>query len=155
MSALKDRGRKSGRYLRRILCCEIGQGTVEYVALILLVALVMAGVVAAMQGFQTDEGTALGDAVGRDHEPAVPARIEQAYARLQRRMRGEPIQAQEVVRDRPEEEMTGLFGVRADEARAEAVRHRLDRERSGKGRRHQPCRASARRRGALAAAVQR
>ena len=42
---------------------EDGQGTVEYVALILLVALVMAGVVAAMQGFQTDEGTALGDAI--------------------------------------------------------------------------------------------
>jgi hypothetical protein len=31
-----------------------GQGTVEYVALILLVALVMAGVVAAMKGFKTD-----------------------------------------------------------------------------------------------------
>lgn len=40
-----------------------GQGTVEYVALILLVALVMAGVVAAMQGFETDEGQALGDAI--------------------------------------------------------------------------------------------
>jgi hypothetical protein len=33
-----------------------GQGTVEYVALILLVALVMAGVIAAMKGFRTDEG---------------------------------------------------------------------------------------------------
>ena len=40
-----------------------GQGTVEYVALILLVALVMAGVVAAMNGFKTDEGQALGDAI--------------------------------------------------------------------------------------------
>ncbi len=40
-----------------------GQGTVEYVALILLVALVMAGVVAAMKGFKTDEGKALGDAI--------------------------------------------------------------------------------------------
>jgi hypothetical protein len=40
-----------------------GQGTVEYVALILLVALVMAGVVAAMKGFKTDEGMALGDAI--------------------------------------------------------------------------------------------
>ena len=40
-----------------------GQGTVEYVALILLVALVMAGVVAAMQGFRTDEGKELGDAI--------------------------------------------------------------------------------------------
>jgi hypothetical protein len=42
---------------------EAGQGTVEYVALILLVALVMAGVVAAMKGFRTDEGKELGDAI--------------------------------------------------------------------------------------------
>ena len=40
-----------------------GQGTVEYVALILLVALVMAGVVAAMNGYKTDQGKNLGDAV--------------------------------------------------------------------------------------------
>jgi hypothetical protein len=42
---------------------ESGQGTVEYVALILLVALVMAGVVAAMKGFRTDEGKELGDVI--------------------------------------------------------------------------------------------
>jgi len=42
---------------------ETGQGTVEYVALILLVALVMAGVVAAMKGFQTDQGKELGDMI--------------------------------------------------------------------------------------------
>ena len=41
----------------------LGQGTVEYVALILLVALVMAGVVAAMKGFKTDEGKELGDII--------------------------------------------------------------------------------------------
>jgi hypothetical protein len=40
-----------------------GQGTVEYVALILLVALVMAGVIAAMKGFKTDEGQELGDVI--------------------------------------------------------------------------------------------
>ena len=40
-----------------------GQGTVEYVALILLVALVMAGVVAAMKGYKTDGGKDLGDAI--------------------------------------------------------------------------------------------
>jgi hypothetical protein len=40
-----------------------GQGTVEYVALILLVALVMAGVVAAMKGYKTDQGKDLGDAI--------------------------------------------------------------------------------------------
>ena len=42
---------------------EAGQGTVEYVALILLVALVMAGVIAAMKGFRTDEGKELGDVI--------------------------------------------------------------------------------------------
>jgi hypothetical protein len=50
------------RALRRA-AAQAGQGTVEYVALILLVALVMAGVIAAMKGFKTDEGTALGDAI--------------------------------------------------------------------------------------------
>ena len=39
------------------------QGTVEYVALILLVALVMAGVVAALKGYKTDQGKDLGDAI--------------------------------------------------------------------------------------------
>ena len=42
---------------------ERGQGTVEYVALILLVALVMAGVVAAMKGFRSDGGKELGDVI--------------------------------------------------------------------------------------------
>jgi hypothetical protein len=45
------------------LRCSQGQGTVEYVALILLVALVMAGVVAAMKGFKTGSGKELGDAI--------------------------------------------------------------------------------------------
>ena len=47
----------------RSLACSAGQGTVEYVALILLVALVMAGVVAALKGFKTDQGKDLGDAI--------------------------------------------------------------------------------------------
>jgi len=38
-----------------------GQGTVEYVALVLVVALVMAGVVTAMKGFKTNQGNGLGD----------------------------------------------------------------------------------------------
>ena len=42
---------------------QAGQGTVEYVALILLVALVMAGVLAAMKGFKTDQGKDLGEAI--------------------------------------------------------------------------------------------
>jgi len=49
----------AGRALRE----SRGQGTVEYVALILLVALVMAGVVAAMKGFRTGEGKELGDVI--------------------------------------------------------------------------------------------
>ena len=52
-----------------------GQGTVEYVALILLVALVMAGVVAAMKGFRTDEGKELGD--------VIIGKIKQAVRKVQ------------------------------------------------------------------------
>jgi hypothetical protein len=58
--------RASGR-----LAASRGQGTVEYVALILLVALVMAGVVAAMKGFKTDEGKNLGDAIIKKIKDAV------------------------------------------------------------------------------------
>jgi hypothetical protein len=50
------------RYLQ-FRSSQLGQGTVEYVALILLVALVMAGVIAAMKGFKTDQGKDLGDAI--------------------------------------------------------------------------------------------
>ena len=59
----------------RALCSTRGQGTVEYVALILLVALVMAGVVAAMKGFKTDEGQALGE--------VILSKIKQAVRRVQ------------------------------------------------------------------------
>ena len=52
-----------------------GQGTVEYVALILLVALIMAGVVAAMKGFKTDQGKDLGE--------AILAKIRDAVERVQ------------------------------------------------------------------------
>ena len=52
----------AGRFGRR-LAAQVGQGTVEYVALILLVALVMAGVVAAMKGYKTSGGKDLGDAI--------------------------------------------------------------------------------------------
>jgi hypothetical protein len=57
------------------LARERGQGTVEYVALILLVALVMAGVVAAMKGFKTDEGQELGE--------VIISKIKQAVRRVQ------------------------------------------------------------------------
>jgi hypothetical protein len=50
---------------------ERAQGTVEYVALILLVALMMAGVVAAMKGFKTDQGRDLGEAILAKMKEAV------------------------------------------------------------------------------------
>ena len=40
-----------------------GQGTVEYVALILLVALLMVGMVAAMKGFQGKQGLELAETI--------------------------------------------------------------------------------------------
>ena len=62
---------RAGRALRE----SRGQGTVEYVALILLVALVMAGVVAAMKGFRTGDGKELGD--------AIVGKIKEAVKRVQ------------------------------------------------------------------------
>ena len=62
---------RAGRALRE----SRGQGTVEYVALILLVALVMAGVVAAMKGFKTDDGKELGD--------LIIAKIKEAVRKVQ------------------------------------------------------------------------
>jgi len=59
MGLIHARVQTAGQTLRR----ATGQGTVEYVALILLVALVMAGVVAAMKGFRSDDGKELGDAI--------------------------------------------------------------------------------------------
>jgi hypothetical protein len=62
MKRILEGSRRAFRTLRR-LGAQAGQGTVEYVALILLVALVMAGVVTAMKGYKTDQGKNLGDAV--------------------------------------------------------------------------------------------
>ena len=62
MDCIVSAAGRAFRKLRR-LGSQVGQGTVEYVALILLVALVMAGVVAAMKGYKTDQGKSLGDAV--------------------------------------------------------------------------------------------
>ncbi len=66
--------KKLGATARR-LAAQAGQGTVEYVALILLVALVMAGVVAAMKGYKTDGGKDLGD--------AIIGKIKDAVAKVQ------------------------------------------------------------------------
>jgi hypothetical protein len=50
---------------RRLLCLSArsGQGTVEYVGLILLVALLMVGMVAAMKGFQGKQGLELAQTI--------------------------------------------------------------------------------------------
>jgi hypothetical protein len=47
----------------RTLAGESGQGTVEYVGLILLVSLLMVGMVAAMKGFNGKQGTELADVI--------------------------------------------------------------------------------------------
>jgi hypothetical protein len=60
----------SGRLGSR-LTYERGQGTVEYVALVLLVSLVMLGVVAAMKTYKTAEGQELGDLLLKKIKEAV------------------------------------------------------------------------------------
>ena len=52
-----------GDRVRRRLESERGQGTVEYVGLILLVALLMVGMVAAMKGFQGKQGLELAETI--------------------------------------------------------------------------------------------
>jgi hypothetical protein len=47
------------RAIRTLAGSERGQGTVEYVGLILLVSLLMVGMVAAMKGFNGKQGTEL------------------------------------------------------------------------------------------------
>jgi hypothetical protein len=60
--------------LRR-LAATTAQGTVEYVGLILLVALIMAGAVAALKGFKTGNGRALGE--------VILAKIKDAVGKVQ------------------------------------------------------------------------
>ena len=51
------------RGIRAALERERGQGTVEYVGLILLVSLLMVGMVAAMKGFNGKQGTELAEVI--------------------------------------------------------------------------------------------
>ena len=51
------------RAIRALAGGEKGQGTVEYVGLILLVSLLMVGMVAAMKGFNGKQGTELADVI--------------------------------------------------------------------------------------------
>ena len=55
------------------LAGERGQGTVEYVGLILLVSLLMVGMVAAMKGFNGKQGTELADLIVHKITEAVNA----------------------------------------------------------------------------------
>jgi hypothetical protein len=51
------------REIRALAGGERGQGTVEYVGLILLVSLLMVGMVAAMKGFNGKQGTELANVI--------------------------------------------------------------------------------------------
>jgi Flp pilus assembly pilin Flp len=62
---------QAGESPRRLLRAERGQGTVEYVALVLLVALVMFGVVTAMKTYKYDGGQDLGDLIVKKIKEAV------------------------------------------------------------------------------------
>jgi hypothetical protein len=55
----------------QVLAGERGQGTVEYVGLILLVSLLMVGMVAAMKGFNGKQGTELADVIVNKIKEAV------------------------------------------------------------------------------------
>ena len=47
----------------------VGQGTVEYIALILLVTLVLAGAIGALRGYRPDQGKELGgQMIGKSKE---------------------------------------------------------------------------------------
>lgn len=52
---------------------ERGQGTVEYVGLILLVSLLMVGMVAAMKGFQGQQGLEIAEVIVKKIKAAVNA----------------------------------------------------------------------------------
>ena len=59
------------RTIRSLAAGERGQGTVEYVGLILLVSLLMVGMVAAMKGFNGKQGTELADVIVNKIKEAV------------------------------------------------------------------------------------
>jgi uncharacterized protein (UPF0333 family) len=69
---LATRARALERLLERS-SSERGQGTVEYVGLILLVSLLMVGMVAAMKGFNGKQGTELADVIVNKIKQAVNA----------------------------------------------------------------------------------
>jgi hypothetical protein len=66
-------GRRTMLKLYTRLASERGQGTVEYVGLILLVSLLMVGMVAAMKGFNGTQGTELAEVIISKVKQAVNA----------------------------------------------------------------------------------
>ena len=60
-----------GEMIRRTAADKSGQGTVEYVGLILLVSLLMVGMVAAMKGFTGRQGTELAELIVDKIQSAV------------------------------------------------------------------------------------
>jgi len=60
-----------GEMIRRTASVNSGQGTVEYVGLILLVSLLMVGMVAAMKGFTGRQGTELAELIVDKIQSAV------------------------------------------------------------------------------------
>ena len=64
---------RRSRAIVAALEAERGQGTVEYVGLILLVSLLMVGMVAAMKGFNGKQGTELADVIVNKIKQAVNA----------------------------------------------------------------------------------
>ena len=61
------------RTIRSLAEGERGQGTVEYVGLILLVSLLMVGMVAAMKGFNGNSGTEIAEVIVSKIKSAVNA----------------------------------------------------------------------------------
>jgi uncharacterized membrane protein len=59
--------------VRRRLACERGQGTVEYVGLILLVSMLMVGMVVAMRNFNGSQGTEIAEVIIAKIKEAVNA----------------------------------------------------------------------------------
>ena len=61
------------RAVRARLSTQAGQGTVEYVGLILLVSLLMVGMVAAMKGFSGESGLDIAEVIVAKIKSAVQA----------------------------------------------------------------------------------
>ncbi len=68
-----ERIRDLGRRVWTRAKAEDGQGTVEYVGLILLVSMLMVGMVAAMKGFDGAQGADLAETIANKIRDAVEA----------------------------------------------------------------------------------